>query len=161
MRSALSRVNAILMSMVCVTVGALLGACSSPPSVPIVVDDMAGRWCSDEGDSLSLAESGDFTLDNLSPAFFTLFDLDEGYLEEFIIKRDFGGEVPTAGRGTWEFGPDSNSPGLWLNFQSLGLSKEVWSVELLARRDDQGRAGLYGYEIDPDLGYTVRFLKCG
>lgn len=161
MRSAPSRVNAILMSLVCAASGVLLGACSSPPSVPIVANDMGGRWCSDEGDSLSLAESGDFTLDNLSPAFFTLLDLDEGYVEEFIIKRDFGGEVPTDGRGTWEFGPGSDSPGLRLNFRSLGLSKEVWDLELLALRDDQGRAGLYGFEIDPDMGYTVKFLKCG
>ncbi|MEU5564195.1 hypothetical protein [Micromonospora musae] len=102
--------------------GALLGASSSPPGAPVMAGDMAGRWCSDEGDSLSLSESGDFTLDNLSPAFFTLVDLDEGYVEEFIIKRDFGGEVPTAGLGTWEFGPGTNSPGLWLNFRSLGLS---------------------------------------
>lgn len=121
---------------------------------------MVGTWCTKQHDRLAVEPSGRFALSELSHDFFTVLNDDRAYTEEFVLKRDFGGRFPVTGSGTWNFGPGSTSPRLRLNFESLGLLKQPLGAELLARRDDQGEVGLFGFESDPDEGYTVKFLRC-
>jgi hypothetical protein len=85
---------------------------------------------------------------------------DHAYTEEFVIKRDFRGRFPVAGNGTWDFSQGSASFELRLSFEPFGLSKRRLGVELLTHREDRGEVGLFGFESDPDKGYTVKFLKC-
>lgn len=150
-------------ALVTVVAGALLlPACDSPEPPPVTAWEMPGIWCSAQRDRLNVDSSGEFELTNLSREYFSVLQNDEEeYTKEFALKRDYGGQIPTAGHGGgWTFDETSTSPRLYLEFKALGSFLEQQPSELIVRRDEQGAIGLYGYESDPDLGYTVKFVKC-
>ncbi|MGC4754970.1 hypothetical protein [Micromonospora trifolii] len=140
----------------------LLPACDSPepPSV-VTAGEMAGTWCSGQKDRLLVSDSGEFEVNDLSRDYFSVLRDDDGeYTKEFVLKRDFGAQVPTTGHGRWTFKETSTSPRLYLEFKALGSFLEPIPSELIIRRDEHGALGLYGYEGDPDVGYLVRFVRC-
>ncbi|MGY3518348.1 hypothetical protein ACVMYR_18825 [Micromonospora sp. PTRAS2] len=122
--------------------------------------DMTGEWCSGGEDILTVEAGGTFDVVKISHDFFVVLQGDDEYVEGYILKRDYGGTQPTAGSGSWVFGETATSPRLRLDFDKLGLSKNPPSGELIVRRTNEGEIGLFGYESDPDEGYTVRFLRC-
>ncbi|MFI7432003.1 hypothetical protein [Micromonospora haikouensis] len=157
---ALSKVSASLMSLACLAAGAMVGACSQAPPPPILAEDMTGAWCSGSEDILTVEAGGRFDAVKISHDFFIVLQGDEEFVEGYILKRDYGGTQPTDGSGSWAFAETATSPRLRLDFDKLGSAKTPPSGELIVRRLDEGGIGLFGYESDPDEGYTVRFLKC-
>ncbi|WP_327033827.1 hypothetical protein [Micromonospora ureilytica] len=98
---------------------------------------------------------------NLSREYFSVLQDEGEYTKEFVLKRYYDGKFPTTGHGDWKFAESSTSPRLKLGFKALGSFLEPNPSELIIRRDEHGALGLYGYEGDPDVGYTVKFTKCG
>ncbi|MEV0215124.1 hypothetical protein [Micromonospora sp. NPDC050695] len=151
----------MLMSVMAVAVGTLFGACGSPQPSPVRAEDFLGEWCSAQRDQLNLDVLGEFRSSDLSHEFLAVLQDDDEYTEESVLKRDYGGEFPASGRGTWTWSGPLASPRLRLEFVALGLSRKPISGELMARRDGQGEPSLFGYEDDPDAGYAVKFVRCG
>ncbi|MFC5942044.1 hypothetical protein ABUL04_19265 [Micromonospora harpali] len=155
----IGKISASFMSVACLAVGAFVGACSQA-SPPILVEEVAGEWCSGGGDRLTVEAGGRFDLVRLSRDFFRVLHEDDEFVEGYLLGRDYGGVQPEEGNGGWTFGETATSPRVRLEFDKLGSSVNPPSGELIVRRTDEGEVGLFGYESDPDEGYTVRFLKC-
>ncbi|MEV5817705.1 hypothetical protein ABUL04_19220 [Micromonospora harpali] len=153
------KVGASIVSVACLAAGALVSACSQA-SPPILVEEVTGEWCSGGGDRLTVEAGGRFDLVRLSRDFFRVLHEDDEFVEGYLLGRDYGGVQPEEGHGSWTFGETATSPRLRLEFDKLGSSVRPPSGELIVRRTDEGEVGLFGYESDPDEGYTVRFLKC-
>ncbi|MGC4765868.1 hypothetical protein ACLQ20_23720 [Micromonospora sp. DT46] len=152
-------VNALLMAGVCVIASVLLGACGQTEPPPIKADDVPGTWCSGSGDLLTVKKEGEFVLTKLSHDFFTVLHDDDEFAEGYVLDRDFGGRRPAGGHGRWSYDDAARSPSLDLEFEVLGSSANAKSAEFKVRTVD-GEIGLFGYDGDPDQGYTVRFLRC-
>ncbi|OON31090.1 MULTISPECIES: hypothetical protein [unclassified Micromonospora] len=155
----IGKISASLMLVACLAVGALVGACGQA-SPPILAEEVTGEWCSGSGDLLTVEAGGKFELVRLSPDFFAVLHEDDEFVDGYLLDRDYGGVQPEAGNGSWTFGETATSPRVRLEFDKLGSSVNPPSGELIVRRTDEGEVGLFGYESDPDEGYTVRFLKC-
>ncbi|MEU8022964.1 hypothetical protein AB0B88_12160 [Micromonospora haikouensis] len=153
------KVGASIMSVACLAVGAVVGACSQA-STPILAEEVTGEWCSGGGDLLTVEAGGRFDLVRLSRDFFGVLHEDDEFVEGYLLGRDYGGVQPEEGNGSWTFGETATSPRVRLEFDKLGSSVSPPSGELIVRRTDEGEVGLFGYESDPDEGYTVRFLRC-
>jgi hypothetical protein len=148
------------MALACLAVGTLVGACNQA-SRPISAGEVTGSWCSRGGDLLSVQVGGRFDLANITRDLFTVLQNDdEGFVEGYILKRDYGGVQPTEGNGSWTFEETATSPRLRLSFDKLGSFTNAPASELIVRAADEGEVELFGYEGDPDEGYTVKFIKC-
>jgi hypothetical protein len=80
--------------------GLLLPVACGKPYEP-AADEVAGSWCSDDGDVITLNPDGWFTATHLSLRFAEILLPADGYVDDYRIKTEYGGKVPPDASGKW------------------------------------------------------------
>lgn len=126
--------------------------------------EVVGSWCADSGDVLAFSADGNFRIDHLSQTYANDILREDGYIDGYRLREEFGGVVPESAAGRWELQLtggdllDHHGTGVYLNFSKIGdrVSDDV--LEMYFDRLD-GELALAVFRDGPPR-YELLFTKC-
>jgi hypothetical protein len=154
-----ARPTSTVLSLALSAVVALTGCSPEPAPAPPAKADLVGVWCGDPGEEVSLSPDGTFLVEGLSAAFTDELLADDGYVDGYRLRTEFGGVRPTTGAGTWKLYDGPTTLVLSLGFDRLGARVFDHAYSVYMDRDDGDRL-LYFSVGDPDSGDQHRFRRC-
>jgi hypothetical protein len=125
----------------------LLSGCAEP--VQPTDAQVAGAWCSDDGDEVTLRPDGTFTIAHLSLRFAEILLPEEGYIDDYRIQQDYAGKVPAGASGTWSVDRTRGDP---LEYHHSGVDLQL---EKVGARTETDGPRLYFDGGGTDWGFAV------
>jgi len=125
--------------------------------------DVPGKWCSPDGDVLTLAADGKFEVTSLSRAFTEYLLPAEGYVDDYRINTELGGKVPSTASGTWKTHlvggdpTDAHDNSVMLTLEKVGTHRETGVVALYF---DGGSKESWGFATLPESDFIRFFDRC-
>ncbi len=137
------------------------GAPAAPAPAPSALTraNLVGAWCGDPGEKVSLAPDGTFVVEGLSVEFTDQLLADDGYVDGYRLRTEFGGVRPTTGAGTWQVQESPTFRYAMLGFDRLDRRAFDYGFSLSVD-DDEGERLLYFSIGDPDSGDRHTFRRC-
>ncbi len=138
----------------------LLSGCGKPHQA--TTGQAAGSWCSSDDDRLTLDADGTFAITHLSLRFAEILLPAEGYVDDYRIHRDYGGEVPTEASGTWTIESDANDPS---EYHSAGVILQLEKVGIRTENDApmlyfDGGEESWGFAVEHGATFWRYFDRC-
>jgi len=155
--------RAALSGALCATL--LVSGCynSYTPKAADIPADVSGEWCSPDGDVLTLEPDGNFDVRALSKAFAEYLLPADGYVDDYRIKTELGGKVPSTASGTWKVHltgddpTDAHDNSILLTLKKVGAHPETDIAALYFDGDDNQE---WGFATLPKSEFIRYFDRC-
>jgi len=150
------RLGAAVFAAVLVVLTACGSGTPQPPSPPSKLE-LAGRWCGEPGEVLTLDAADGFSLEGASAVFVDALLAEDGYVDGYRVRTEFGGVRPTSVAGTWTILDGPSEPALMLRLDRIGDRKvdEGYGLGVVYGKD--GWSLEYPTDpADPDEGAPMR-----
>lgn len=119
---------------------------SGAPPHPVTEADVTGQWCGLPGEVVTLSPDHTFEITDASASFTDPFLHEDGYIDGYRVKTEFGGVRPTSLAGTWKLVALPTSDGITLHVRKIA-DREVNEGYGLGLEYDQGWRVTYSTDV--------------